>query len=868
MIIVLTIFFALYNQRKFDNTITQENLSEKLVTKTIDNELIILDDENINDYNTNSGENYYFNDEDEEKLRANELKKNNLEDYYKHSLLNNNLNGSNEINLKHQLKKSAFNSFIDYVKSFFKKTPPADDDITYSDAKNQECLISDEKLNSIYSDISGYNKLDKASKRRLKFIEGKCNPVLVVPGLMATRLSVSINCEEFLKEPGIKNDLFRYCSRFNVCPKNKKEKTYVLWPSVFTDFSLTKFEGWDTFDKKYTWNNDNSCMAYFMQYSNTPDSCPEVEGTNIRTCRYSKNVKIIPYGIDNNDYKKSENICGFSAINNILYSNVMSGILNKNSRVTQGFESITNNLLKVGYSRGYSLATAAYDFKESECDNKIFAEEFYNLIEMLYKNTNKKVIIIAHSYGNLNVNYQLNYHKNSEKLKSMVKHVVNIAGPLAGASKTEQILISGTNELQAVNALGGWIDITVSREIQSIMSPYFRSSYQLNNVDYYNELKKNPEYKELLDAIQERIEFEKCINSKQDNNQFLTENCNNFKKFESLFKDYMPIVFNQDVCRLNPSYKKNQEIIKKLSKNDSIETFPLYYSCHFGFYNYNTCPKFKFVENNLDVNIENEDKVNLMCDVSSKKEKDNAYYMCYDVNNKDKKCTQSLLSNKMNKINKYFPNSKRYVNDKYIDNYEKIINTNYNKCPKDFRNHNIDTTFVYSKSLQTRAAFFIKKESSSDLIEIPPKSNVVFSGGDGTVQSDGAIFPALKWIYDKKIGKANNNIRIFDYCSAVNKDFTYKNRKELNSKNYHFLNCECKDGENNYETDKFMNCDHANMLADSNVSNLLLDIIFELNDISNDQYSDKSKNIEIVKKEVGFFPKQCSNILKNVYSIK
>ena len=81
---------------------------------------------------------------------------------------------------------------------------------------------------------------------------------------MSKKLNIRINWKEFLKEPGKKEELHKYCSRFDVCPSDKDEKTYVLWPSLFSDFSLINTFGWDSYDKDFKWDNDNLCMAYFM----------------------------------------------------------------------------------------------------------------------------------------------------------------------------------------------------------------------------------------------------------------------------------------------------------------------------------------------------------------------------------------------------------------------------------------------------------------------------------------------------------------------------------------------------------------------------------------------------------------------------
>lgn len=102
---------------------------------------------------------------------------------------------------------------------------------------------------------------------------------------------------------------------------------------------------------------------------------------------------------------------------------------------SKGFNDIYNELLKNGYEEGFSMAALPYDFKESHCsENTAFENLFYDLIKNLYNNTEKKVVLIVHSYGNLNVLNQLN--KNKKNVKDFIEHYVNIAGPMLGTPKS------------------------------------------------------------------------------------------------------------------------------------------------------------------------------------------------------------------------------------------------------------------------------------------------------------------------------------------------------------------------------------------------------------------------------------------------
>ena len=81
-----------------------------------------------------------------------------------------------------------------------------DDDDYNSDYQYGDCLITREELkNKIDSKV--LKSLSEGSIKRLRFIYGKCNPVLFIPGLMATRLELRIDCKEYIKDEQAFNEM-------------------------------------------------------------------------------------------------------------------------------------------------------------------------------------------------------------------------------------------------------------------------------------------------------------------------------------------------------------------------------------------------------------------------------------------------------------------------------------------------------------------------------------------------------------------------------------------------------------------------------------------------------------------------------------
>jgi hypothetical protein len=701
----------------------------------------------------------------------------------------------------------------------------------------------------------------KGTLARLRFVYGKCDPVLIVPGLMASRLKVKIDCGKLKeKEQATVKLMNNYCPNLNVCP-NSDVKSYVLWPSVLSDFSImkTNYE----FHKFAKILDANSCLGFFMQFYNTESSCPSIEkdSKKIIACRYSPYIRIVPYGIDNTEI--FSNSCGFGAVNNIIYSKQwIENVLNSN-KGAQGFSQITSTLVGLGYSRGFSFAALPYDFKEAECENKKFAESFYNIVSMLFRNTKKKVIIISHSYGNLNVNYQLSHHISNKNIKHMIKHLINIAGPLTGTFKSEQLLASGSHELLMFNK--GGIVAGLERFEQSLIIPFARSSYQLRKYSI-NDILPGDDYKVLREAIKNRIQRENCEKEFElfDNNDHY---CPISDQFNELFKNEFPFLNDKKTCGMNMNWKKNYDTFSSKTENLVDETHPLYHPCHFHFIDYEKCPYVKITKEQLNV-MSNAAKARLMCANTSKLE---AFYYCSNeekLQNKQK-CGTDFVEKYISNPKNFSQKEVKIENEDVYDYMSDIVKELSNKCPKSSIHPDINTTFIFNKSFETKIAAFFTYDETTKFLSYPRKSDLIYSGGDGTVESESLMYPIFKILYDKQRGKFKSKINLVDYCSPVNKDKLFDNSKDDPTQLYTFLNCECRD-DDLYKIDKSnSDCDHSSMLADPNLSSYISKLILSIADENVlDLNLKNSKLLSKLDKSPGYFPEKCNKKLEELYHFK
>jgi hypothetical protein len=112
---------------------------------------------------------------------------------------------------------------------------------------------------------------------------------------------------------------------------------------------------------------------------------------------------------------------------------------------TRGFSSIIEALKFAGYKRGLTYQSMPYDFRKSYRSNRLNRIFKKNLKRM--KNiSGKKVVVLSHSLGGVNVQHQLSHLSQSEK-DEFISFWIPMVPPFLGSMKSSRIQLSGMDDL-------------------------------------------------------------------------------------------------------------------------------------------------------------------------------------------------------------------------------------------------------------------------------------------------------------------------------------------------------------------------------------------------------------------------------------
>ena len=385
---------------------------------------------------------------------------------------------------------------------------------------DNECLISKDEAKIILKEKYNINPDYIDIDQNIRFILGKCHPVIYIPALYASRLVATINCPVFKKNFLQFVKMRLYCGN-TLCPDDTNEiEEYVIFPAIFN--SPFQIRVTDNINK-YT-----ACQAYFFNFYNSRNECPE------GNCDYSDGVRISFYGGTNKT--KSESKCGIKSQEDVLYGGgfIPDSIINQIT--SQNAYVMIQNLRKMGYKDGFSQAGISYDYRKYIHSYKFFGTAFEYEINRLYRNTGKPVVIISTSHGGLLALNEL--IKISPEIKNKIKCFVPIVPPFAGSSHLIQAYLYGlgdfNTEINIIDLIKIKIELT-----------YFSESLYFSSVPVVGELRpqygiitalQKPEYSKLKLAIEELIEVEKeCgpINCSEEK----------IKNMTKIFMKYLEMIF-------------------------------------------------------------------------------------------------------------------------------------------------------------------------------------------------------------------------------------------------------------------------------------------------------------------------------------
>ena len=693
-----------------------------------------------------------------------------------------------------------------------------------------ECLVSKEEAETILSEKYNLNPAYIDIDENLRFILGKCNPVIYVPALYASRLMVTFNCPVFKKDFLNFVKMRMFCGTDICSDETNTNDEFVMFPAVISSpFQLAVLG--ET-------NKYSSCLGYFFSYHNHKSECAE------DICNYSDGVRFSFYGATKNT--KNDSKCGIKALEDVIYAGDYIPPVIANKLAEANIYKMIQRYRKMGYKDGFSAAGMSFDYRRFIFKNDYFKNAFEYEVNKLYRNTGKKVIIITQSLGGLNALNQL--ISLNDDMKKKIKSFVPIGPPFAGSMLATDIFyyhfdgfdtnikISDIQILKAeLNSFAQYLSFKSSPVIAEL-----RPQYGLI------EALKKPQYEKLKIALNELINVEKECGDKNCDNSTILEMTKNYIE---LFGEDFPSLADES-CQLDEDqiYENETEYI------DKFVTFPK--RCRTNVFDFINCPSLVY-ENDLGSKNVSALHIKNLCNIYNsslfyvEKENDEKKYsldFSY-LNNSRYPYNLSEFYYLLDRYNKnYAEKYNKTLSAKDFDSYEKMQtelpkNIEYlkkNGKIDDLPIPPVDTYLIYGNFYATVSSIVYDKNDKQK--RYPENNELLYKGGDSTVSPYSSFFTGLKWLYEKKMNNLTQKIKLVEYCSSIGKPgnkYAY-DHETYGDKDFIALSCECIN-EDHKSYDDVDSCLHSGMIGDESIINFVAnEVLFDDNNLVT--YNDEKKN--------------------------
>lgn len=669
----------------------------------------------------------------------------------------------------------------------------------------ESCLLSSSETTKILKEK--YDIINESPRNEIRFIVGKCNPVVLVPGIYSTKLQTRINCKGLYNDnPDIFEKVRFYCGE-SICKSTDKEyEEHDLFISALgSQFQIIKGDV----------NKYSACLGYFLTFFNTPDSCAK-DDEDKSVCNYSPYIKIGYYG--STVLSKDKGKCGLEAIQNVIMTGISVFDDLINTGVTRSYKVLIEKLKSLGYQPGFSMGGIPNDYRKFLATNNFTNEAIRYQVEKLYEHTGKPVVLVGHSYGTLTLLSSLVKTSNKDLLPK-IKKFIAIGPPFAGSTDLIDFFFHGLTMMKrTISQIG--IETEFDNFGKEIMAHTMPTVMELRPLPIGGKLFNSEQYIEFADAIRERIKLEKDCGYSLCNRTTIEEGS---KKFDSLFKGFFPSLTESD-CEFDSSIKESFKYFNR--------------KCLAVLYNLGDCPTIITKTGKFSPKF---DELDSYCG----KETENFYYQgeC----NGNRKCLDEIYYTKgpypfegTSEKAKYFIdnwnsvfaskfNKEKTMNDyvskeKFLESTKRQIEY-YNEISltKDLPIPPIDTDIVYGNYKPTKASIILSEE------DFTKEGDVLRKGGDGTVPNWSSLLTGLKWIYDKQKNDLPQKIRLIEFCSRLSYDSSFKYDPNKNQ-DFAAISCDCLDSNNSYSSDE---CNHSSMPGDSKLIEYIITILKESKEDSN-----------------------------------
>jgi hypothetical protein len=716
-------------------------------------------------------------------------------------------------NFKKEKINLRFNQEMDEFDQFEATPPPL-------------CDPTDPERISIVNDYIKTHEANLSSEdqKLIKFIAGDCLPVVIVPGFYGNKLQLHItNCTALnLYHP----EVAKACKFDQKC-EDGSEKFF--WLSE--DFES---------------NDGSTCFGEVVKFNifkNETEKDPmkkfQEKPTNGFRLVYTGNTP------------KTEKIneCGFGASTNLLDKLFYFG-----AKSVRGLLDMKNHFVSLGYQIGVNLFSVPYDWRRTSNDPYNY-QMMKTTVDLAYKLTGKKSVLVAHSYGSL-IALDYVYTLTEEEKSKKIDRIVGIGPVYGGVSKAVKSFVLGYEEFNIdVKFLVEILNIYLSLPNQKIFMYKNGAPVELFQKLFWTLHKDEHFMKVARERNQAEEKITQCVRDyfrkKEDKGkkEFLegAMKVNESLKFlDEMFEVKGSIYDFFNKKHLKTSNEEDSEIINYCIipiKNAYFEVFenfkklfPFYPDLEEGCGKVNlvqtTCLKSPTQNPSKAENCKNSvwDKycrLNFFIpfDVPTVEIKDNDKNYSFDL------LTKESISDMVSKFGIGKPDME-YFNYVLNSINPELHKLNHPKVPVTiYFTSGFETTVTYSIP-QNPKIFTDKNQYAVDALGQDIVNN---SGGDGTVPTASAILPVLKWTTEKT--EKFYPVHLVNYCA--NKDFN----KPLDLNNHQFINIDCR-------CDKPLEdgCAHASMAGDQNIIDHIEN--YTRNKNNNLPASDLLKNIDLVSKGI------------------
>lgn len=293
-----------------------------------------------------------------------------------------------------------------------------------------------------------------------EFKASPCAPVTFTPGFAASRLRLEINCEQLQKNDP---ETFESCY-WNTCEQSWSKfwpiyrapaAEYDLWlPSTFSIIST--FLPITIRDKCYY----NLTKTVYNPKATSWDNfiIPRI---GIRTTWYGNTVETKP-----------QSNCGFDSVYDMAG---IKGIVKK----TSPYKKFLDTLEYLGYTNGLTMQIIPYDFRKNMKLNG-HLPKFERSVSELHRITGKKVMVMAHSYGNIHVWHGL--VKMDQGIKDRtVKSWIALHPPFgSGVATGIKAMVAGSNRLNFLGmGFGYWSYMSFMSQETSLYESFPTNAYEI-----------------------------------------------------------------------------------------------------------------------------------------------------------------------------------------------------------------------------------------------------------------------------------------------------------------------------------------------------------------------------------------------------